>query len=191
VKNSLPNRNSTNGGQLEVLFGYFFFQEKVAEGRISMDHEFYMAQALELAREAAQTGDVPVGCVIVKDGTIIGRGRNRREERGDATAHAELEAIRDACARIGSWRLHGCTLYVTLEPCPMCAGGIVNARIDTVRYGVKDEKAGCCGSVLNLFEERFNHKPRIYQGPLEQECQSLLQEFFEGLRGVSKQPGKI
>ena len=113
-----------------------------------MDHKEYMSQALALAREAAASGDVPVGCVIVKDGQVIGRGRNRREERGDATAHAELEAIRDACARLGSWRLHGCTLYVTLEPCPMCAGGIINARISEVRYGVRDEKAGCCASVL-------------------------------------------
>ncbi len=95
-----------------------------------MDHKEYMSQALALAREAAASGDVPVGCVIVKDGQVIGRGRNRREERGDATAHAELEAIRDACAGLGSWRLHGCTLYVTLEPCPMCAGAIINARIE-------------------------------------------------------------
>ena len=147
-----------------------------------MDHEAYMSQALELAREAASGGDVPVGCVIVRDGEVIGRGRNRREEAGDATAHAEVEAIRDACARLGSWRLHRCVLYVTLEPCPMCAGAIVNARVEEVRYGVKDEKAGCCGSVLNLFEERFNHRPRIYQGPLERECEAVLQEFFQGLR---------
>ena len=147
-----------------------------------MDHEAYMSQALELAREAAAGGDVPVGCVIVRDGEVIGRGRNRREERGDATAHAEVEAIRDACARLGGWRLHRCVLYVTLEPCPMCAGAIVNARVEEVRYGVKDEKAGCCGSVLNLFEERFNHRPRIYQGPLERECEAVLQEFFQKLR---------
>jgi tRNA(adenine34) deaminase len=151
-----------------------------------MDHECYMRQALALAQEAAQGGDVPVGCVIVKDGAVIGRGRNRREERGDATAHAELEAIRDACAKTGSWRLHGCTMYVTMEPCPMCAGGIVNARISSVHYGVKDDKAGCCGSVLNLFEERFNHKPRIYPGPLAEECQAALQEFFEDLRKTGK-----
>lgn len=147
-----------------------------------MDHEYYMSQALVLAREAAAVGDVPVGCVIVRDGEIVGRGRNRREERGDATAHAEVEAIRDACARLGSWRLHRCALYVTLEPCPMCAGAIVNARVDEVRYGVRDEKAGCCGSVLNLFEERFNHHPRIYRGPLERECQEVLQKFFSNLR---------
>ena len=147
-----------------------------------MNHEYFMAEALRLAREAIADGDVPVGCVIVKDGEIVGRGRNRREEAGDATAHAEVEAIRDACARLGSWRLHRCVLYVTLEPCPMCAGAIVNARVEEVRYGVKDEKAGCCGSVLNLFEERFNHRPRVYQGPLKRECEAVLQEFFQKLR---------
>ena len=141
-----------------------------------------MSQALELAREAAAGGDVPVGCVIVRDGEVIGRGRNRREERGDATAHAEVEAILDACARLGGWRLHRCVLYVTLEPCPMCAGAIVNARVEEIRYGVKDDKAGCCGSVLNLFEERFNHRPRVYQGPLKRECEAVLQEFFQKLR---------
>ena len=147
-----------------------------------MDHEKYMRMALELAKEAALDGDVPVGCVIVKDGEVIGRGRNRREERGDATAHAELEAIREACAKLNTWRLSGCTLYVTLEPCPMCAGGIVNSRIDCVRYGAKEEKSGCCGSVLNLFEERFNHHPRIYQGPLVAECEAVLTDFFQNLR---------
>ncbi len=147
-----------------------------------MDHEYYMSQALALAREAIEDGDVPVGCVIVRDGQIIGRGRNRREADSDATAHAEMEAIRDACGKLGSWRLHGCTLYVTLEPCPMCAGGIINARVEEIRYGAKDEKAGCCGSVLNLFEERFNHHPRIYQGPLVKECQEILRNFFENLR---------
>ena len=147
-----------------------------------MTHEEYMRQAMDLARQAAGEGDVPVGCVIVRDGQVVGRGRNRREEHGDATAHAELEAIRDACERLGSWRLHGCTMYVTLEPCPMCAGGIINARIDTVRYGARDDKAGACGSVLNLFEERFNHKPRLYGRLLEEECAAQLQEFFQGLR---------
>ena len=149
-----------------------------------MDHEFFMAQALRLAREAIQDGDVPVGCVIVKDGEIIGRGRNRREADGDATAHAEVEAIRDACARLGSWRLSDCALYVTLEPCPMCAGAIINARVREVRYGAREEKSGCCGSVLNLFEERFNHRPRIYRGPLERECGEVLQKFFLNLRNI-------
>ena len=147
-----------------------------------MNHEYFMAEALRLAREAVADGDVPVGCVIVKDGEIIGRGRNRREADADATAHAEVEAIREACARLGRWRLQGCTLYVTLEPCPMCAGAIINARVEAVRYGAREEKSGCCGSVLNLFEERFNHRPRIYRGPLERECEAALQEFFQGLR---------
>ena len=147
-----------------------------------MNHEYYMAEALALARESIGAGDVPVGCVIVKDGEIIGRGRNRREADGDATAHAEVEAIRDACARLGSWRLSDCALYVTLEPCPMCAGAIINARVGEVRYGAREEKSGCCGSVLNLFEERFNHRPRIYQGPLSKACGAVLEEFFDRLR---------
>ena len=147
-----------------------------------MNHEYFMAEALRLAREAVADGDVPVGCVIVRDGEIIGRGRNRREGDSDATAHAEVEAIREACARLDSWRLHGCTLYVTLEPCPMCAGAIINARIEEIRYGAKDDKAGCCGSVLNLFEESFNHRPRIYQGPLKTACEAVLQAFFQSLR---------
>lgn len=142
----------------------------------------YMRRAIELAQEAVTSGDVPVGCVIVKDGKIVGEGRNRREACGDATAHAEVEAIRAACQTLGSWRLHECTMYVTLEPCPMCAGAIINSRIHTLRYGAKDEKAGACTSVLNLFEERFNHKPRIYQGLMEKECETLLQTFFQGLR---------
>ena len=147
-----------------------------------MTHEDYMREALALAREAMDAGEVPVGCVVVWDGEIVGRGRNRREEDGDALAHAELDAIRMACQAVGGWRLHRATLYVTLEPCPMCAGGIINARVAEVRYGAKDEKAGACGSVLNLFEERFNHKPRLYGGLLEQESRALLQEFFSQLR---------
>lgn len=148
-----------------------------------MTSEDYMRRALVLARRALSTGDVPVGCVVADaDGAIIGEGWNRREAEGDALAHAEVEAIRSACRRRGGWNLHGCTLYVTLEPCPMCAGGIINSRIETVRYGVRDEKAGACGSVLNLFEERFNHHPRLYRGPLEEECRDQLQEFFLDLR---------
>lgn len=148
-----------------------------------MDLEKYMRAALELAREAAEMGEVPVGCVVFDEaGEIIGRGRNRCEELPDACAHAETEAIRAACAARGSWNLSGCGLAVTLEPCPMCAGAIVNARIPALYYGAKDDKAGCCGSVLNLFEERFNHHPRIYGGLLEEECTALLQAFFQGLR---------
>lgn len=147
-----------------------------------MDHEHYMRQALDLARHALAEGEVPVGCVIVRDGRVVGWGRNRRETERTALGHAEVEAIHRACETLGGWRLTGCTLYVTLEPCPMCAGAIINARIPAVRYGARDEKAGCCGSVLNLFEERFNHHPRIYGGLLEEACAGLLQEFFGGLR---------
>lgn len=147
-----------------------------------MDHEYYMGMALDLAREAMADGETPVGCVIVRDGAVVGRGRNRRETGKSALAHAELEAIREACAALGGWRLINTALYVTLEPCPMCAGGIINARIPAVYYGAKDEKAGCCGSVLNLFEERFNHHPRIYSGILGAECGALLQSFFHTLR---------
>ena len=146
------------------------------------EREHYMTQALELAREAMAEGEVPVGCVIVKDGVVVGEGRNRRETARTALGHAEIEAIHQACATLGGWRLAGCTLYVTLEPCPMCAGAIVNARIPVVCYGARDDKAGCCGSVLNLFEERFNHKPRVYGGVLEEECAKILQNFFENLR---------
>ncbi len=140
--------------------------------------ERYMSAALTLAREAAAHGDIPVGCVVVRDGEIIGQGCNRRELLGDATAHAEVEAIRDACRRLGSWRLSGCALYVTLEPCPMCAGAILNARLDAVVYGAANPKAGCCGSVLSLFQERFNHRPAVYGGVLEGECAALLGAFF-------------
>ena len=147
-----------------------------------MGHEEYMALALALAEEALAEGEVPVGCVIVRDGQVIGRGRNRREKGKTALGHAEIEAIGAACAALGGWRLSGTALYVTLEPCPMCAGAIINARIPAVYYGAKDEKAGCCGSVLNLFEERFNHHPRIYGGILGQACGELLQQFFLGLR---------
>ena len=141
-----------------------------------------MRQALALAEEAAGHGDLPAGCVVVKDGAVIGRGCNRREERGDAVAHAEVEAIRQACRAVGGWNLHDCALYVTLEPCPMCAGAIINARVGTVCYGARDEKAGACGSVLDLFAERFNHRPRVYGGVLKEACAALLQDFFHDLR---------
>jgi tRNA(adenine34) deaminase len=141
--------------------------------------EYYMTLALALAQEAAHDNDIPVGCVIVKDGEIIGRGRNRRELLGDATAHAEVEAIREACAYLHSWRLSGCTMYVTLEPCPMCAGAIINARIDKVVYGAENPKAGCCGSVISLFQERFNHHPAVFGGVLASECAEILSDFFK------------
>lgn len=141
--------------------------------------ETYMAQALALAQEAASHGDIPVGCVIVQNGEVIGRGCNRRELLADATAHAEVEAIREACHRLGTWRLTDCDLYVTLEPCPMCAGAILNARLGRVIYGAANPKAGCCGSVIPLFLERFNRRPEVYGGVLEQECAELLGLFFE------------
>ena len=141
-----------------------------------------MRRALELAREAAAAGETPVGCVVVKDGEIVGEGRNRREERKSALSHAETEAIAAACARLGDWRLEGCALYVTLEPCPMCAGAILNARISELVYGAREERTGCCGSVLNLFEEDFGWHPRIYGGVLAGESAALLAAFFSALR---------
>ena len=150
-----------------------------------MTHEDYMREALELARACVPDGDIPVGCVVAApDGQIIGRGRNRREADRRATAHAEIEAIEQACAAVGSWRLSGCTLYVTLEPCPMCAGAIINSRIATVYFGAREAKSGCCGPVLNLFCEPFNHHPRIYGGLLEGECRGLLEAFFQELRKI-------
>lgn len=149
---------------------------------MSMSHEDYMQEALVLAKEAAAAGDVPVGCVIVHEGEIIARGRNRREENHDALAHAELEAIREACRVLGGWRLRDCRLYVTLEPCPMCAGGIISARIPEVFYGAKDSGIGACGSILNLFEEGFRHRPKLRGGILQEACTEELQEFFQKLR---------
>ena len=146
-----------------------------------MDERF-MDEALALAREAAEDGEVPVGCVIVRDGVIVGRGRNRREAGRSALAHAEIEAIDDACKALGGWRLWECTLYVTLEPCPMCAGAIVNARIPRVVYGASDQKCGACGSVCDLFSMDFNHHPTVEKGIREAECGALLTEFFQNLR---------
>ena len=145
-------------------------------------HEEYMRQALDLARQAAACGEVPVGCVIVKDGRVIGRGRNRREERQAAWSHAEMEAMAQANRALGTWRLDGCTLYVTLEPCPMCTGAIINAHIDTVVYGCDDERAGCCGTAADLFALPYSHRPLVYRGCREEECRALLQAFFRGLR---------
>lgn len=148
-----------------------------------MDLNKYMHYALDLAREAAAEGEVPVGCVVISpSGEVIGRGRNRREELPDATAHAEIEAIRAACAAMGTWNLSGCALFVTLEPCPMCTGAIINSRISTVVYGAKEPNTGSVGSVINLFEERYGHRPAVYGGVLGQECAAVLAAFFEDLR---------
>ena len=141
-----------------------------------------MEAALALAREAAAEGEVPVGCVITRRGEIVGRGRNRRETRKTALGHAEIEAIGQACANLGGWRLWECTLYVTLEPCPMCAGAIVNARIPRVVYGASDAKCGACGSVCDLFSMEFNHHPVVEKGVREEEAAALLTEFFRNLR---------
>ena len=146
-----------------------------------MDQKF-MEQALALAREAGEAGEVPVGCVIVRDGVVVGRGRNRRESSKTALGHAEIEAIADACKNLGGWRLWDCTLYVTLEPCPMCAGAIINARIPRVVWGANDAKCGACGSVCDLFSMDFNHHPKVEKGLMEEECTALLTEFFEKLR---------
>ena len=146
-----------------------------------MDERF-MEEALALAREAFADGEVPVGCVITKGDQIVGRGRNRREKGKSALAHAELEAIDEACRTLGGWRLWECTLYVTLEPCPMCAGAIINARIPRVVYGANDTKCGAARSVCSLFSMDFNHHPQVEQGILEQRCAALLTEFFQKLR---------
>lgn len=148
--------------------------------------EMMMREALRLAEEAAAEGEVPVGCVITCGGRIVGRGRNRRERGRHALAHAEIEAIDQACRTLGGWRLWECTLYVTLEPCPMCAGAILNARIPRVVYGARDPKAGSCGSVCDLFCMSYNHHPVAEQGLLEADCAAALQQFFRRLRQARK-----
>lgn len=145
-------------------------------------HEMYMRQALAQAEEARKAGEVPVGCVIVRNGEIIARGRNRREEKQSTLSHAETEAIAQANEVLGSWRLEDCTLYVTLEPCPMCAGAIINARIPKVYYGARDSAMGACGGVLNLFMENFPHHPALVGGILADDCRKILEEFFRDLR---------
>ena len=152
-----------------------------------MEHEEYMRQALELARLAMAEGEVPVGCVIVRDGAVVGRGRNRRETAQTALGHAELEAIAQACRTLGGWRLAGCALYVTLEPCPMCAGAIVQARIPRVVIGCMNPKAGCAGSVLDmLHEDGFNHQAEVETGVLGEECSRMMKDFFKELREEGK-----
>ncbi|MBP3313857.1 MAG: tRNA adenosine(34) deaminase TadA [Oscillospiraceae bacterium] len=147
-----------------------------------MTDEYFMTEALRLADEAAAEGEVPVGCVITLGEKVVGTGRNRRELGKNALAHAEIEAIHNACNTLGGWRLWQCTLYVTLEPCPMCAGAIINARIPRVVYGAKDPKAGCCGTLTDLFALPFNHKPTVESGCMEEACTKRLTEFFRRLR---------
>lgn len=148
-----------------------------------MQREEFMKEALRLASEAAAHNEVPVGCIIVDNkGSIIGKGRNRREACSDATAHAEIEAIREACAAVGDWRLTDCTLYVTLEPCPMCTGAIINARIPTIVFGARDELTGACGSVIDLLSENFPHRAAVYPNVCQEESKRLLRNFFEKRR---------
>lgn len=148
-----------------------------------------MLRAIELAKQASLEGEVPVGAVVVKDNEIVGEGRNRREFGKNALYHAEIEAIDNACKKLGGWRLWQCDLYVTLEPCPMCAGAIINSRIKNVYFGAFDNKAGSFGSVVNFNELPYNHKPEIISGVMADECASLLKSFFKNLRNHKKTNG--
>ncbi|MBO4775095.1 MAG: tRNA adenosine(34) deaminase TadA [Lachnospiraceae bacterium] len=147
------------------------------------DHEKFMKMAIKQADKAASIGEVPIGCVIVREGKVIARGYNRRKNDKNTLSHAEISAINKACKKTGDWRLEDCVLYVTLEPCQMCAGAIVQARIPLVVIGCKNEKAGCAGSIFDLFNvDKFNHKVDKIEGVLEEECSTMLTEFFKGLR---------
>lgn len=146
------------------------------------NYDFYMNEALLLAKKSLVENEVPVGAVIVKDGEIVGRGRNKRERLKNALSHAEIEAINDACKNLSSWRLDNCDMYVTLEPCPMCAGAIINARINKVIYGAKDAKMGAVSSVISTFDLDFNHRPKVVSSVLEKECSEILSDFFKSLR---------
>ena len=147
------------------------------------DHERFMKEAIRQAKKAEALNEVPIGCVIVCDGRIIARGYNRRNTDKNTLSHAELNAIRRAAKKLGDWRLEGCSMYVTLEPCQMCAGALVQSRIDEVFIGCMNPKAGCAGSVMNLLQvDRFNHQVKITTGVLEEECSSMLSDFFKRLR---------
>ena len=151
--------------------------------KLGMDDERWMSEAITQARLAGRLGEVPVGAVIVRDGAIIARAGNRREADGDPLAHAEVLAVREAARHVGNWRLEGCTLYVTLEPCAMCAGALVLARIETLVFGAHDPKAGFCGSLGDLVRDpRLNHRLEVRHGILEETCSSLLKDFFAALR---------
>ena len=149
---------------------------------MSAEDERWMRLALEEAHRAAEAGEVPVGAVVVREGQLVATGRNRREQAKNALAHAEIEAIGAACRALGGWRLMGCTLYVTLEPCPMCAGAIINARVERLVFGAHDPKAGTAGSVLDLFGYPFNHHPQVDAGVLADDCAEELRRFFRALR---------
>ncbi|WP_407083093.1 tRNA adenosine(34) deaminase TadA [Paenibacillus aurantius] len=153
------------------------------------DHQVWMREALKEAEKAKALGEVPIGAVVVKNGQVIGRGHNLRETSYDPTSHAEMLAIREASGRLGAWRLLDCRLYVTLEPCPMCAGAIVQSRVPHVIYGTPDPKAGCAGTLMNLLQEpRFNHRVEITAGVLQEECSSMLSRFFRELRESRRKP---
>ena len=157
---------------------------------INMENDFYyMKQAISRAKAAAKVGEVPIGAVLVKDGKVISSGRNMREGKKNALLHAELVAIARGCKALGAWRLEDCTLYVTMEPCPMCAGAIINSRIKRVVFGCYDKKAGVYGSVMDLQEYPFNHYYDVEGGVMEAECAKLLSDFFAALR-VKKQAEK-
>ncbi len=147
-----------------------------------MTHEQFMSCALEMAKESYDDGEVPVGAVIVKNGEIIAKGRNRREKEKNALLHAEIDAINNACKALNGWRLWECEIYVTLEPCPMCAGAIINAHIPNVYFGAYDFKNGSCKTVVNLFELPYGFKPQCTGGILEKECSEILKSFFKKLR---------
>lgn len=151
-----------------------------------MDDSYFMKKAFRMAKAAYKDGETPVGAVIVKDGVVLASGRNRREKKKNALMHAELNAIDRACRKLGCWRLVDCDLYVTLEPCPMCAGAAINARIRRVVYGAADGKAGSFGSVINLNDYPYNHKPEIIGGVMGEECAALLSDFFKELREKKK-----
>jgi tRNA(adenine34) deaminase len=149
--------------------------------------EEYMSLALDAARAAEAAGDIPIGCVIVHEGRVIASSHNRRELDQDPLAHAEMLALRAAAAALGSWRLEDASLYVTLEPCPMCAGAIILSRVAEVHFGASDPKGGCCGTLMNLLADtRFNHQPKVYPGVLAEECGGLLSDFFRGIRARRK-----
>lgn len=148
-----------------------------------MDDELFMGEALKEAYKAYEINEVPVGAVIVRNGKIVGRGYNQKETMKDATLHAEISAVKDACVNLGGWRLPNCTMYVTLEPCPMCAGALVNARVQRLVIGVRDLKTGACGSVFNIVQaERLNHQIDVQFGILEEDCSGILKAFFKKLR---------
>lgn len=153
---------------------------------MTMD-EIFMMEALKEAYKAYEINEVPIGAVIVRNGEVVGKGFNQKETLKDATLHAEISAIKNACKNLGGWRLPGCTMYVTLEPCPMCAGALVNSRIERLVIGTRDLKTGACGSVLNIVQmENLNHQVDVQFGVLEEECSNMLKEFFAELRKYKK-----